>query len=147
MKRLLGLLLALILVFGITFEIVRPVEARAKKVHRKFKHLKYKKPLHKKQIIRKKKVAKKIHKKAAKRSSYRLPNPPGAVFQTYSIEEGVDESEADNMAAEIKSIGVQEASINIDKNTLSVKFDPAKVSALKIISKLKSLGYTVKRID
>lgn len=129
MKRLFGLLLALVLVCVAAYMIVKPAEARVKK------------PVHKKHYL-KKKPARKVPRRAAK-----LRAPTGLISQRYSIEEGLDEDEADNLAAEMKSLGVKASSVNLEKNTMMVKFDPAKVSAVKILSKLKTLGYTVKRID
>lgn len=123
-------------------------EARAKKkVYRKIKKVRVKKVVRRvkkiKRVVRKvKRKTKRIHEPA-----YKLPARTGTIIQKYTLEEGVDEAEAERVVGELKSLGADDASINVETSALQVKFNSGKLSAVGIMKKLKELGYTVKRID
>jgi len=132
----------------------RPAEALAKKkvVHKAKKVVrKVKKPVlkAKKKIIVKKKVTRvvKPKKAVARPEAYQLPARSGTVSQTYALKEKLDEARAGNVVSELKSIGVDEASVNVSKNSVQVKFNTRELSSIGIIQKLKELGYTVRRIN
>lgn len=128
----------------------RPAEALAKKkvVHKAKKVVrKVKKPVRKakKKIIVKKKVVRAV--KSVRSEAYQLPARSGTVSQTYALKEKLDEARAGNVVSELKSIGVDEASVNVSKNSVQVKFNTRELSSIGIIQKLKELGYTVRRIN
>lgn len=125
MKKGLVWLLALLLVAAVAAPgfFSSPAEAKGKKA----------------KVSSRKKTKKKVKKKAV--AANRL------LTQSYYLEEGVDETDAANMVEDLKELGAKEASINVASNTLSVTFAPKSLSAVTIISKLKSLGYTVKQIN
>ncbi|MFA5113217.1 MAG: hypothetical protein WC529_02845 [Candidatus Margulisiibacteriota bacterium] len=164
MKRLLSLLLLGAFLLGLVPlapVAVRSAEGKArKKIVRRVKKKKAVKK--KKRVIRKaRKVAKKsvrlpkktaLKKPAAKKpikddAEYQLPGRTGNLTQRYSLEEGLGEQEADNVIGELKALGADDAAIDVNNNALSVTFNPAELSAIGIIKKLKELGYTVKRIN
>lgn len=134
LKKFLSLLLVLLFTAGVLpldFGKSNPAEAKVKKAYRKAKAKKVKKAV---------KKAKKTKRPAQKIRS-------GIITQIYALEEGVDEAEAGNIIEELKDLGAEDTNVNIDKNLLLVKFNPQKLSAVKIIQRLKELGYTIKRID
>lgn len=98
---------------------------------------------------KKKTSAKKIKrtKKHTARSRSIAPRPKGILTQRYYLEEGADTAEGEKLGNELKAIGVDETSFDVENNILKVTFKTNKLSSVAIISKLKSLGYTVKRID
>lgn len=135
-KKLFSLLLIMLFTAGtLPFNLgeLNPAEAKIKKVYRKAKA--------------KKKVVRKKIKGAKKRQLRKAPVRSGIISQNYYLEEGADETEAENIAEELKSLGAQDAKVDIEKNTIQVKFDTKKLSAVTIIKRLKELGYTIKRID
>lgn len=107
----------------------------------KRKKTKLKKPVKQKIIHKKQQKAKRSRKPA-----YKLPVQMRTIVQKYSLVEALDESEAETIVDELKSLGADDASINIETNTLEVKFNTKKLSAVNIMKKLKELGYTVKSI-
>jgi len=124
--------------------------ARKKKVVRLVKKAKKIKKARTVKRVKKVIKAKKATAKAKKRlvdPAYQLPARTGTVTQRYTLAEGVDETGADNLVGELKGIGADEASVNADSNTLTVKFNARELSAVGIIKKLKELGDTVKRIN
>lgn len=101
-------------------------------------------------VIRKvhKKAPKKIiRKKSVKRIKHRAPKGPQIISQNYFLEESPDEIEAEVLAAEVKDLGAGEVNVDSIKNVLHVKYNADKLTAVRIIQKLKDLGYTVKRIQ
>lgn len=78
---------------------------------------------------------------------YTLPVGQRTISQKYSLEEVIDETAAENITAGLRELGVENASVDLATNTLSVKFNTQRITAIGIISKLKSLGYSIKRID
>jgi copper chaperone CopZ len=164
MKKLLALLLLCLFLAGLVpFSLVNgdPAEAKAKKkIVRKVKKIKkkvrriVKKKVRKVKKALKKKVKAKAVVKAQKQAaiktpadSYSLPSRTGTVSQKYTLEEGIGDGESDKVVSELKGLGVTDASVDVDSNTLSVKFNSAELSSIGIIKKLKELGYTVKRIN
>jgi hypothetical protein len=162
MKKFLASLLAALFAFGlltIAPRFAAPAAARAKlrpakvikkslkkiikKTVKKYRKAKLAKPI---------KSAKKVNaaRKAAlsaKEPAYQLPSRAGMVIKSFTLEEGVDDSGAETIVNELKSIGVDEASVDVNKNVLQAKFNSQELSAVSVIKKLKELGYTVKRID
>ncbi|MBN3033094.1 MAG: hypothetical protein JW873_03265 [Candidatus Saganbacteria bacterium] len=152
----------------------RPAEAKAKKIVRKIKKSKVKrkakKTLVKKKAVKKKavrkkavrkKVVKKVRRVAVKKPApkkpakkafvvsndaayYTLPSS-GTITQTFAIEEGVGDPEVDALVGAMKSLGALDSYADTSRNTLTVKYNAAKLSSARIIKKLKSLGYTAKR--
>lgn len=168
MKRLLSLLLLGTFLLGLiplAPVAVRSAEGKArKKIVRRVKKKKAVKK--KKRVIRrakktvrpKKKATRPVKKPAPKKKTaatkpikdaaeYQLPGRTGNLTQRYSLEEGLGEQEADNVIGELKALGADDAAIDVNNNALSVTFNPAELSAIGIIKKLKELGYTVKRIN
>lgn len=122
-------------------------EARAKKkVYRKIKKTRVKKVIHRikkvKRAVRRIKRAKRLREPV-----YKLPARTGTVIQKYTLEEGLGEVDAGGVVSELKSLGADDASVNVETSTLRVKFNTRKLSAIGIMKKLKELGYTVKRIN
>ncbi|MCU0640936.1 MAG: hypothetical protein MUC35_02470 [Candidatus Margulisbacteria bacterium] len=147
MKKLLSLLLLTVFLLTLvpfTGGWAAPAEAKAKKrIVRKAKK-KVRRPIKKKKarLVKKRRaVAKPVKKK------YNVPVQAGPISQQYSLEEGVNDSEADRIVNELRALGVKDASIDVNTNTLSVDYDSAELSSVSIIQKLKGLGYTVKRIN
>lgn len=147
MKKFLSwLLLAFLSLGSIFFFPSNLAEARQKTTVRKI----IRKISPKRKIIRKKIIKKRIiHKKRkAKRKTLRPRlTTPKIISQRYLIEEGLDELEADRIKDSLKIIGVKEVETDVNENTIYVKFNPRKVSAITIIQKLKNLGFTTKRIN
>jgi hypothetical protein len=144
-----------LLLGGLSYELGRPAEAKAKKIVRKVKKSKIKHKI-KKTTVKKKRAAKRSIKKAAVRkvakkaaasqaSGYELPAAGGTVSQTFLLEEGIGDPEVDNLVSAMKGIGASDAYADTSRNTLTITYNAAKLSSGSIIKKLKSLGYTAKR--
>jgi copper chaperone CopZ len=154
MKKLITFLLLLFFLGGLGAErpFLNSAEGRPKKivykkiyrkkVPKKYRRVKIKKP---KRYFKKKKTAKKVRHKVPKRAA--KPAKSRFLTQRYVLEEGFDEVEADRLKDSLATLGVKDVTADVDNNTLTVQFDTRKLSALHIIQKLKSLGYTVKRIQ
>lgn len=78
---------------------------------------------------------------------YQLPAGTGTISQTYFIEEGIGESEVDNLISSLKGIGADDVQVDTNKNTVSVKFNSSNLTSVGVVSKLRGLGYTVRRIN
>jgi hypothetical protein len=101
-----------------------------------------------KKALTKKKTAKPGDKPAvikAAADSYSLPAGAGMVSQKYALQNKIYDS--DQLIGEMRALGVADASVDLDSNTLSVKFNSADLSSIGIIKKLKALGYSVKNIN
>jgi copper chaperone CopZ len=158
MKKLITLLLLLFFLGGLGAEwsFINSAEGRPrkvaykkiyrKKIPKKYQRVKIKKS---KRYSKKKKAVRKIHRKPYKKVSKpaKSPSTPQLISQNYTLEEGFDEIEADRIRDVLLTLGVKEVQTDVDTNSVSVKFDKSKISAVHIIQKLKSLGYTIKRID
>lgn len=110
--------------------------------HKKAKKAKKAKSKKQKKTNKTKKTKK--SKKAAKAAPAEKPAKATGkvVSQKYYLEEGVDDSEAEKIVSVLRDMGVEDASIDVDNNALTVKFDSGKISSAALVSKLKSLGYT-----
>ena len=108
---------------------------------------KIKKVVSKKKIVSKKAPKKVVRKKIVKRPRRVAPKGPQIISQNYYLEENPDEIEAENLVVEVKGLGANEAQVNTEKNVLHVKYSDKNLSTVRIIQKLKELGYTVKRIQ
>lgn len=157
-------LIALFLAGSWPIDLGRPAEARTKKITRKVKSKKLrkvrKKAAHK--IKKKAKAAVRSKKKkktavslkpAAKKPSvpgeayqYPLPSRSGSVTQRYSLEEGLGGDEADNVISGLKAVGADDISVDPAKNTVTVTYNTSNLTAVGVVKKLKSLGYTARRI-
>lgn len=157
LRKLLSFALLASIILGIpsASPLFTSADARPKKLYRKTKKI-VNKVQGKKAArrIRIKKVARKARKTRAavkriarRHEEYRLPARTGTIAQNYSLEEGVDEAGADRIVAELKSIGVDDARVNVAKNSLQVKYNTKELSSISVIKKLKELGYTVSRIE
>lgn len=96
----------------------------------------------------KKASTKKFYRKKTRRvkRSYRVSRS-AFISQRYSLEEGMDSGGAGTISNELLDLGAENASVDINKNLVDVKFKTSRLSSIAILSKLKELGYTVKRID
>jgi hypothetical protein len=126
----------------------RPADALAKK--KVVRKIKYKKKAPRKAKI--KKVRRKVKKAIVKTKiksipSYRLPTRSGVIAQNYILKEKVDEAQAERIVSELRSLGAEEASYNVNTNNLRVKFNTRELSAVGIMTKIKGMGYTIKRIE
>lgn len=153
-KRFFSFLLFIVFIFAAySFLPATQHSAEAKykkKVYRKAKIKKFRKKV--KRVVRKVKRKKVVQKKIRKvqrihEPVYRLPARTGTIIQKYTLEEGADEAETARIVSELKSLGADDASINVETSALQVKFNAGKLSAVGIMKKLKELGHTVKRID
>ena len=151
--------LAIIIIFIFSAGIIpsdiinSSADAKAKKkIMRKVPRKKAKKA--KKAKYKKAKKAKKAKKsKKTKKATKPIPaakpaNATGKVASIkYYLEEGVDDAEAEKIVSVLRDMGVEDASIDVDNNALSVKFDSGKISAAALVNKLKSLGYTATKTN
>ncbi|MFA6431635.1 MAG: hypothetical protein WCV91_04580 [Candidatus Margulisiibacteriota bacterium] len=118
-------------------KIVRKVPRKKAKKTKKVKYKKAKK-------IKKSKKTKKTAKPAAKPAA----KATGKVASIkYYLEEGVDDAEAEKIVSVLRDMGVEDASIDVDNNALSVKFDSGSISSAALVNKLKSLGYTATKTN
>jgi len=117
--------------------VKKTVRKKAKKPAKKYRKAKLAKPV---QATKKAALA-------AREPAYQLPPRTGTVVKSFTLEEGVDDTAAETIVNELKSLGVDEASVDVNRNTLRAKFNSQELSAVSVIKKLKELGYTVKRID
>jgi len=141
-KKLFSWLLLLFFLLGIapfSSGIIRPSEARTKKLLHRAKFKKHHYKTRGKKFYRK---AKKIY-----RRQYRPPVRKGLISQRYFLEEGSNPAENQAVITELNILGITDANIDAEKNTLQIKFNTQKLSSIDVIKKLKELGYTVKRID
>jgi len=131
MKKLFSLILAAALLSGLLPAanfLADSADAKAKKKTRK--------------IVRKVRVKKsraRLHKKAK-------PAVAKNVTVRFSVEEGADQTEADNIVEEVKTMGADDAEYDLENNILQAKFNTKKMTAKKIITALKPLGYTLRVI-
>lgn len=161
MKKLISLLMIFLFLSGLlpaSFQNF-PAEGKSKKiVHRKiYRKIKLQRKARlkrklivakaKRKLIKKAKRSIKIRRKISRRSLFPKTKKTGIVTQTYSLEEGFDELEADRIADALKTLGADSVSTNVENNTVTVKFKKNKLSSIRIIQKLKQLGYTIKQID
>ena len=168
LKSLRGLL-ALILLFSfagtLPLTFGQRAEAKAKKIVRKAKSKKIvKKPKRKvsrktvkraKKIVRSKKkktVGAKPAAKAANKAfnndngQYQLPSRSGSLTQRYAIEEGLGGDEVDNMISGLQAIGADDVSVDSSKNMATVTYNTSKLTSVGIVKKLKTLGFSARRI-
>lgn len=78
---------------------------------------------------------------------YLLPPRAGTIVKTFALEEGINDSGAETIISELKSLGVDFVSADVNRRTLQAKFNSQELSTISIIKKLKELGFTVRRID
>ena len=153
-RKLACLFVALFFFAGLcAFAFNSPASAAVKKIQRKLvkrkkivRKIKHKAPIK----VKSHKIVKKAVKKkpaATRTSPYKLPAHGGVVTQHYYLDEGIDASETENVTEGLKTIGAEDVSIDTNKNTVVVRFDSSKLSSVGVISKMKAMGYTVKRID
>ena len=138
MKKLFSLILAAALLSGLLPAanfLADSADAKAKKKTRKIVRSIF--------ISGKKNQLKKsrarLHKKAK-------PAVAKNVTVRFSVEEGADQTEADNIVEEVKTMGADDAEYDLENNILQAKFNTKKMTAKKIITALKPLGYTLRVI-
>ena len=136
-------------------KIVRKVKSKKpRKVRKKVAH-KVKKKVKTAARSKKKKKTAASPKPAAKKPrvtapdeayQYPLPSRTGSVTQRYSIEEGIGGDEADNVIGGLKVVGADDISVDPATNTVTVTYNTSKLTTVGVVKKLKSLGYTARRI-
>jgi hypothetical protein len=166
LRGALALLLFMFIAGALPLNFGRPAEAGTKKIVHKKRAARKARP---------KKVAKKPKKKSARKTikkakkavllkkktaaakparrpapvddfQYQLPSRSGAVTQRYSLEEGVGGDEADNVVKGLQSVGADDVSVDPSTNLVTITYNTSKLTAVGVTKKLKSLGFTAKRI-
>jgi len=152
----------------------RPAEAKTKKIVRK--KIVRKKTIRKKIVRRKiarrvrlKKTVRRSKKTAALRvrkkvpsaarpkpvinkaaaeddSQYPLPSRSGSVTQRYSIEEGIGGDESDSVINGLESVGADDVSVDSSKNLVTITYNNSKLTSAGIVKKLKTLGFSARRV-
>ncbi|MGB9613056.1 MAG: heavy-metal-associated domain-containing protein [Candidatus Margulisiibacteriota bacterium] len=155
-KKLLSLLLSLVFLSG-----VLPLSPPHLPSEAKVRKATYRKISPKRKIIQKKKHKVRYPKKKAKKKTRRYPKARrrtlrraypklakfGRISQVLLLEEGFDELEADRITDALKTLGVESVTTKVETNTVKVQFNTSKLSTVRIIQKLRELGYTVKQIQ
>ena len=93
-----------------------------------------------------KKIKKKPKVSTSRQVKAKPPARTGYIFQTYTLGEEIDSSNASELTAALKGLGVAEVLINSYDHSVQVKFNSLQLSSIEIMQKLKTLGFTVKEI-